>query len=152
MLRQTPSSVFSICKVHGRTQTRRAAAEGRCVLAVASLCAASASFLILGLFVALILIQPSGGGAARVIPFLFLTLIYGGISGVHALKRANHGAALYGGEGLAVAGVILNSLPAIFVVIWVCIAVLPIQAESYFASLQDGCSSIAQQVTNLAGR
>ena len=138
--------------VHGRAQTRRAGTEKRCVLAVASLCSASAALLILGLFVITVLIRPTGGEAVGIIPFLVLTLTYGGLSGIHALKRAHKGARLYGGEGMAVAAIVLNALPAFFVVIWVCIAILPFHAEASLVSLQDGCSSVAQAVYQLASK
>lgn len=138
--------------VHGSAQTRRAGTQRRCVLAVASLCAASAALLILGLFVITVLIRPTGREAVGIIPFLFLTLTYGGLSGIHALKRAHKGVRLYGGEGMAVAAIVLNALPAFFVVIWVCIAILPLHAEASLVSLQDGCSSLAQEVYQLAGK
>jgi hypothetical protein len=51
-----------------------------------------------------------------------------------------------------VAGIVLNSLPAFFVVIWVCIAILPFHVESSLVSLQDGCSSLAQKVYHLASK
>jgi hypothetical protein len=131
---------------------RRAGTEKRCVLAVASLCAASAALLILGLFVVMVFIRPAGKEAAGILPFLLLTLTYGGLAGVHALKRAHRGARLYGGEGLAVGAIVLNSLPAFFVVIWVCIAILPLHVESSLVVLQNGCSSLAHEVYQLASK
>jgi hypothetical protein len=152
MLRHKSSMVRSKLRLVGRSRTQPACADGRCVLAVASLCAASTAFLMLGLFIYLVFISPPGEDAATVVFFLFLTLAYGTLSGVRALKRAHNGAFLYGGEGMAVAGIVLNSLPAFFVVIWVCIAVLPFHVESSLVRLQDGCSSIAQEVYHIAGK
>lgn len=122
------------------------------MLAIASLCAATVALLILGLFVAVVLIRPAGREALGIIPFLFLTLTYGGLTGIHALKRAHRGARLYGGEGMAVAAIVLNAMPAFFVVIWICIAILPFHVEASWVGLQDGCSSLAQEVYQLAGK
>jgi hypothetical protein len=152
MFRYRPSRVPVLSLVRGRAQSRRAGPGNRCVLAVASLCAATAALLILGLFVVVVLIRPAGREAVGIIPFLFLTLIYGGLTGIHALKRAHKGARLYGGEGMAVAAIVLNALPAFFVVIWVCIAILPLHVESSWVGLQDGCSSLAQAVYQLASK
>ncbi len=150
MFRHRPSRTLGLRLVHSHARTRRAGSERRCFLAVASLCAASAALVILSLFVVMVLIHPTGGEAAGIIPFLFVTLTYGGLSGVHALKRAHMGASLYGGEGMAVAAIVLNTLPAFFVVIWVCIAILPLHVESSWVGLQNGCSSLAREVYQLA--
>lgn len=152
MFRHRPSGMPVLRLVHGRSQSRRAGRGNRCVLAVASLCAATAALLILGLFVVVVLIRPAGREAVGIIPFLFLTLTYGGLTGVHALKRAHKGALLYGGEGMAVAAIVLNAMPAFFVVIWVCIAILPFHVESSWVGLQNGCSSLANEVYQLASK
>lgn len=96
--------------------------------------------------------RPPGYDAARIIVLLFFTLASGASFGVRALKRAHRGAALYGGEGMAVAGIVLSSLPAFFIVIWICVAVLPLHFESSLGTLQDGCSSLAQEVYQLASK
>ena len=152
MLWHRPFRSPALPVAHGRAQVRRAGREKRCVLAVASLCAASAALLILGLFVVVVFIRPAGREAVGIIPFLFLTLTYGGLTGIHALKRAHKGSSLYGGEGMAVAAIVLNALPAFFVVIWVCIAILPLHVEASLIGLQDGCSSLAREVYQLAGK
>ena len=152
MFRHKPSGARGKLLLVGGSRTRPSGANNRCVLAVASLCAASTAFLILGVFIVLVFIRPPGEDAAAVVLFLFVTLAYGALSGVRALKRAHRGATLYGGEGMAVAGIVLNSLPAFFVVIWVCIAILPLHVESSLVGLQDGCSSIAQEVYHLVGK
>jgi hypothetical protein len=136
----------------GRTQAHRPGGDRRCVLPVVSLCAASTAFLMLGLFVVTVWSHPPGYGAARIILLLFLTLGSGALFGVRALKQSNRGATLYGGEGMAVAGIVLNFLPAFFIVIWICIAILPLHLESSMVVLQDGCSSLAQEVSHLASK
>jgi hypothetical protein len=152
MFRHKPSGARGTLRLVGLSRTRPAGADRRCALAVASLGAASTAFLILGLFVFLVFIRPPGEDAAAVVLFLFVTLAYGAVSGIRALRRANRGASLYGGEGMAVAGIVLNSLPAFFVVIWVCIAILPFHVESSLVRLQDGCSFLAQEVYHLASK
>jgi hypothetical protein len=152
MFGRKPSWALNRPSTHSRARAHQAGAARRCVLAVGSLCAASTAFLLLGLFVASVWSRPPGNEVAGIILLLFLTLISGAQLGVRALKRAGEGATLYGGEGMAVAGIVLNSLPAFFVVIWVCIAVLPLHFESSLVSLRDGCSSLAQDVYHLAGK
>ena len=147
-----PSRAFGAFSLVGRPRAQQAGGDRRCVLPVVSLCAASTAFLMLGSFVVTIWSRPPGYDAARIITLLFFTLTSGALLGVRALKRANRGATLYGGEGMAVVGIVLNSLPAFFIVIWICIAILPLHLESSLAALRDGCGSLAQEVYHVAGK
>lgn len=152
MTGRRPSRAFGALSLVGRTRPQQVGADRRCVLPVVSLCAASTAFLMLGLFVVTVWSRPPGYDAARIIILLSFTLASGALLGVRALKRANRGATLYGGEGMAVIGIVLNSLPAFFIVIWICIAILPLHLESSLAVLRDGCSSMAQEVYHLSGK
>jgi hypothetical protein len=97
-----------------------------CALGVISLIAGVVSFLGLGVFITTLLFSPSSylglvGSLVFVVPMLSVGIVVG----ILALNKAHKGFALRGGDEVAIAGIVINTLPALFVIIWFSIAVLP---------------------------
>lgn len=97
-----------------------------CYLGVISVIAGVISFLGLGVFITTLLFSSSSylglvGSLVFVVPMLGI----GVVVGILALNKAHKGLALRGGDGVAIAGIVINTLPALFVIIWFSIAVLP---------------------------
>jgi hypothetical protein len=97
-----------------------------CALGVISLTAGVVSFLGLGVFITTILFgSGSYVGLIASLTFLAPMLSVGIVVGILALNKAHKGFALRGGDEVAIAGIVINTLPALFVIIWFSIAVLP---------------------------
>lgn len=81
-----------------------------------------------------------------------MALAAGTVFGVAAMRRAGRGVILRVGEETAVAGIVLNALPIVLVLVWACVTVLPARLESSVTRLNDGCSSLAREFYLLAGK